>query len=270
LGVTDCIRPFSDNGIPKTDRRVSPRALVTQALNRQLVEDLPKLTDLSRAALVSILKTLAKVEFDFGQQCAAACAEAIPQDADAKNSNTHRGEHRARLSAIVQSMLDSQSMFDFKDLARDFGGLMPQRGPTFSMRRRESSQDFAAARSASRTSVDGDGAAQQKKFPPPESEKFANAVCQWEYIGETEAEATLSVGESVVVLSRSDNTGNSDWCKVRVPTLPLTPVDCCQRHGMPTIDMHSQHAARAFLLNRIYWRRFGKQMGVTALFRRRF
>jgi len=192
----------------KLKRAVSIR--LSQALNRQLEEDLPRLTGLTRATLLAMLKTLATQENVFAQQCVAAGVAAIANAGNADSSSRQVSDLRGRLTATVQSLIDSQNLFDFKDLCRDFGGLMPKRGPTFSMPKRPISTSSVTSRSSSTSSL-----ADESDAGEPAVDKFANALCQWEYTAESATEVTLTEGESVAVLSRSDNMGNSEWWNVR-------------------------------------------------------
>jgi len=133
-------------------------------------------------------------------------------------------------------------MFALKDLASAFGGLISQRGTTFSMPkpRRRSSYDSRSSLTSpsSAGGAGGRSSVEQRVFEEDEggereAETVANAVCQWEYVAETDAEVSMAAGERVLVLSRSDNTGNPEWFGVRkadglegfVPAAFLRDVD---------------------------------------------
>lgn len=177
-----------------------------RALDRQLTQDLPEFLTASRAMLHALLKALVCAEHSYITACSVVCNNALRESKVVSMMSRSQlvKAHRAALQSTVQSLVDSQAMLPLRALCKDFGGLIPQRSGSVLQGRRSTEQRTELGEAATNAMIDS------------KSYQFGNGVVKWRFDATSPAEVSISEGESVLILSRSDNLGNDEWWKVRL------------------------------------------------------
>lgn len=199
-----------------------------QALHLKLMTDLPMAIQLYQQALGALLRILVDAHASLARSCLAECAR-VPQQTFGGVASAPGVEAalRAALVPVVQGLLDKQRAYTFRDLALDVAGpagLTPSRrtsatsaGSTASSRGGGSGARTPAPRGVPEPSTQRAGEDEVGADTPdatPES-PFGNAVCRWEFEAMSETEVSVAQGDNVVIVSRSDDTGNSEWYLVQ-------------------------------------------------------
>eukprot|EP00041_Stephanoeca_diplocostata_P031615 m.989012 g.989012 ORF g.989012 m.989012 type:complete len:1298 (+) comp23995_c0_seq6:220-4113(+) len=224
-----------------------------QALHLKLMTDLPMTIQLYQQALRAMLRMLVDAHTTLARSCLAECTR-VPQHTFEDVTTTHAVEARLRatLVPVVQDLLDKQTAYGLRDLAAAVGG-----AGGVALRRRTSASSAGSVAPSGREDtgtrvqtapstaprgvrLSNGGAATVAAEPESgtPASPFGNAVCRWEFEAMSETEISVSPGDDVVILSRSDDTGNSEWylVQLRDGRSGFVPADFLDEEGENAVD----------------------------------